>query len=111
YLRLTLLFYICHIHLLFFFSSRRRHTRSKRDWSSDVCSSDLLQTILHAGAPLRLYNEKRVLEPSSHIRSLHGTFGQVRSLVVDSRHEQTPHQVQKEVSNHIRISFALRVFY
>src|SRR5699024_11680476 len=29
------------ISLLFFFSSRRRHTRSKRDWSSDVCSSDL----------------------------------------------------------------------
>src|SRR6266403_3862226 len=27
--------------LLFFFSSRRRHTRSLRDWSSDVCSSDL----------------------------------------------------------------------
>src|SRR5207247_4986538 len=25
----------------FFFSSRRRHTRSARDWSSDVCSSDL----------------------------------------------------------------------
>src|SRR5699024_904314 len=25
------------------FSSRRRHTRSKRDWSSDVCSSDLKQ--------------------------------------------------------------------
>src|SRR3989440_4608285 len=25
----------------FFFSSRRRHTRSDRDWSSDVCSSDL----------------------------------------------------------------------
>src|SRR5699024_11806833 len=27
----------------FFFSSRRRHTRSKRDWSSDVCSSDLYE--------------------------------------------------------------------
>src|SRR5699024_12203508 len=27
------------------FSSRRRHTRSKRDWSSDVCSSDLLRYI------------------------------------------------------------------
>src|SRR5699024_12143102 len=26
----------------FVFSSRRRHTRSKRDWSSDVCSSDLV---------------------------------------------------------------------
>src|SRR3989442_6734169 len=27
--------------LCFFFSSRRRHTRCGRDWSSDVCSSDL----------------------------------------------------------------------
>src|SRR5436190_3625908 len=27
--------------LYFFFSSRRRHTRSLCDWSSDVCSSDL----------------------------------------------------------------------
>src|SRR5699024_11359579 len=26
---------------VFFFSGSRRHTRSKRDWSSDVCSSDL----------------------------------------------------------------------
>src|SRR5690625_7523731 len=29
------------IPILFFFSSRRRHTRWPRDWSSDVCSSDL----------------------------------------------------------------------
>src|SRR6266536_3715869 len=29
------------IKFFFFFSSRRRHTRSTRDWSSDVCSSDL----------------------------------------------------------------------
>src|ERR1041385_4977731 len=34
-LRSTLLVFI------FFFSSRRRHTRCSRDWSSDVCSSDL----------------------------------------------------------------------
>src|SRR5690606_10765139 len=27
--------------VIFFFSSRRRHTRFSRDWSSDVCSSDL----------------------------------------------------------------------
>src|SRR5699024_2983193 len=38
--------YLCysecmHLICVFFFSSRRRHTRSKRDWSSDVCSSDL----------------------------------------------------------------------
>src|SRR5256884_8784326 len=31
-----------YILFFFFFSSRRRHTRCSRDWSSDVCSSDLL---------------------------------------------------------------------
>src|SRR5438094_5072360 len=31
----------CHLVLCFFFSSRRRHTISYGDWSSDVCSSDL----------------------------------------------------------------------
>src|SRR6185295_14110838 len=36
----------------FFFSSRRRHTRYWRDWSSDVCSSDLLRTVrFEAGDP------------------------------------------------------------
>src|SRR5690606_41051025 len=29
----------------FFFSSRRRHTRFSRDWSSDVCSSDLEELV------------------------------------------------------------------
>src|SRR5258705_9221461 len=33
----------------FFFSSRRRHTRCLSDWSSDVCSSDLLHLRLGAG--------------------------------------------------------------
>src|SRR5690606_40715717 len=32
----------------FFFSSRRRHTRFSRDWSSDVCSSDLIAVALLA---------------------------------------------------------------
>src|SRR5947207_8605748 len=32
---------ICLLLYIFFFSSRRRHTRSLCDWSSDVCSSDL----------------------------------------------------------------------
>src|SRR6267378_5686290 len=48
--------------MVFFFSSRRRHTRSLRDWSSDVCSSDLihaqivsqlLRTALDGAAPMR----------------------------------------------------------
>src|SRR5258707_5769015 len=32
--------------MFFFFSSRRRHTRYWRDWSSDVCSSDLFRELL-----------------------------------------------------------------
>src|SRR5690606_40225403 len=35
---------------LFFFSSRRRHTRFSRDWSSDVCSSDL-EDVVPADTP------------------------------------------------------------
>src|SRR5699024_3641737 len=38
------LFFCCLV--FFFFSSSRRHTRSKRDWSSDVCSSDLYSVSL-----------------------------------------------------------------
>src|SRR6266403_5352783 len=35
----------------FFFSSRRRHTSSLRDWSSDVCSSDLASGFANGNAP------------------------------------------------------------
>src|SRR5256885_12134788 len=34
------------IRLVFFFSSRRRHTRLQGDWSSDVCSSDLALSVI-----------------------------------------------------------------
>src|SRR5699024_12053972 len=36
------------LRVIFFYSSRRRHTRSKRDWSSDVCSSDLKKNLDYA---------------------------------------------------------------
>src|SRR5438034_11191927 len=42
-------------YLFFFFSSRRRHTRSLCDWSSDVCSSDL-------GVTQMVKNEKQHIE-------------------------------------------------
>src|SRR5439155_10975927 len=42
-LSLYVLYFIYTI-FFFFFSSRRRHTRWPRDWSSDVCSSDLPST-------------------------------------------------------------------
>src|SRR3989449_8281771 len=43
----------------FFFSSRRRHTRCSRDWSSDVCSSDLLARELERLDPIVHLGEVR----------------------------------------------------
>src|SRR2546422_4081412 len=55
---------------MFFFSSRRRHTRCSRDWSSDVCSSDLLTLVTLAGparsaaGPYREYEIRFIGEAS-----------------------------------------------
>src|SRR2546422_9186977 len=45
--------------LFFFFSSRRRHTRCSRDWSSDVCSSDL--SLLEAHREVQAFGRKLAL--------------------------------------------------
>src|SRR5699024_7236560 len=42
---------------IFFFSSRRQHTISKRDWSSDVCSSDLEVIYEHEGSSEQVFKE------------------------------------------------------
>src|SRR5690606_41205552 len=63
------------VSVIFFFSSRRRHTRFSRDWSSDVCSSDLLYLFrslsnkIHreVGAHLSKYHE----ESAEHFDYLH----------------------------------------
>src|SRR5207245_5443861 len=52
----------------FFFSSRRRHTRCYRDWSSDVCSSDLslggaMGGIIEAGGVLQRQNDAVRAQP------------------------------------------------
>src|SRR6185503_20373878 len=51
------------VYRFFFFSSRRRHTRCSRDWSSDVCSSDLTwapQLFTCAGTDWPCINAKRI---------------------------------------------------
>src|SRR6266496_2721183 len=53
----------------FFFSSRRRHTRSLRDWSSDVCSSDLWFEC-HSAVPLPLLRTAVTSTPSPPPSSL-----------------------------------------
>src|SRR5206468_8765923 len=57
-------------YFFFFFSSRRRHTRSDRDWSSDVCSSDLT-TMRHS---------ERLESPKSRTAALTRSAGASFSL-------------------------------
>src|SRR5690606_40946334 len=52
--------------LVFFFSSRRRHTSFSRDWSSDVCSSDLRLNELRLGG----LDERGELRQVDRIRRL-----------------------------------------
>src|SRR2546429_9785709 len=54
--------------LFFFFSSRRRHTRCSRDWSSDVCSSDLVPfAALHDGRNFLIERYATAIAPSMHL--------------------------------------------
>src|SRR5438445_7281191 len=53
--------------IAFFFSSRRRHTRYWRDWSSDVWSSDLLPLGLVSALLVGSWISRRALEPVDRI--------------------------------------------
>src|SRR6266511_5161360 len=57
------------IFFFFFFSSRRRHTRFSRDWSSDVCSSDLVTTTFNG------YFAAVVAGASANCKLRRGTIG------------------------------------
>src|SRR5256884_8486567 len=54
---------------MFFFSSRRRHTRCSRDWSSDVCSSDLFSDP-DVGVVTALYKSVSVGTVTSNLDAL-----------------------------------------
>src|SRR3712207_8261718 len=63
---------------LFFFSSRRRHTRYWRDWSSDVCSSDLKVTMT---VPfMRAYTQ--LLIKTCHRRGAHAIGGMAAQIPI-----------------------------
>src|SRR5690606_39891892 len=66
----------------FFFSSRRRHTRFSRDWSSDVCSSDLKR---ENGDKLVMEVQQHLGEDSVRCIAMDGTEGLTRGMeVVDT---------------------------
>src|SRR2546429_9924275 len=67
--------------ICFFFSSRRRHTRCSRDWSSDVCSSDLRDIADGAGA--------RALWGTKGLANQVGEVGGAAVLAFGDLHEHT----------------------
>src|SRR5690606_40499325 len=73
----------------FFFSSRRRHTRFSRDWSSDVCSSDLTYASHHSS--------KASAEPSmpSNLSRKHAR-SEERRVGKESRSRWSPHRYKKK---------------
>src|SRR3982750_4594933 len=87
--------------VVFFFSSRRRHTRSDRDWSSDVCSSDLVSVKPH---PLfeREGDDLRVKVPTPLYTALLG--GEV--MVPTPKGSQLALKVPPETPNGQRIRLA-----
>src|SRR5699024_11969620 len=94
---------------LFFFSSRRRHTRSKRDWSSDVCSSDLtlVNEILYTALSRRVHRARAI--PGQH-RSISGADDIDKVIHVDqSPIGRTPRSnpaTYTGVFDHVRKLFA-----
>src|SRR5690606_22999086 len=65
---------------LFFFSSRRRHTRFSRDWSSDVCSSDLVFLARRDSE-----SERRLLAAAAEVRMMDDTFPSFVPLPAEGR--------------------------
>src|SRR5690606_39756138 len=63
----------------FFFSSRRRHTRFSRDWSSDVCSSDLL---IRAASHIKALEEAQATSRELSILKCHVLVREVVSFAV-----------------------------
>src|SRR5438445_12779234 len=80
----------------FFFSSRRRHTRYWRDWSSDVCSSDLEIERLAPQHPLQLVVGARRVMGDAEVADAAGLLPVPQGAEVGSPVEQVVdlHQVE-----------------
>src|SRR5216684_4582064 len=79
----------------FFFSSRRRHTRCSRDWSSDVCSSDLGRLLFlgNAAHSLSLFGTSEVNSGAQDAWNLVWKLALVRAglaleTLLDTYHEE-----------------------
>src|SRR6266487_411588 len=73
----------CWMALLFFFSSRRRHTRWTGDWSSDVCSSDLVGIVGLDDEPLAAVVHAQAQRGPAALDELHAekVFAETRPIL------------------------------
>src|SRR5207249_5250884 len=90
--------------------SRRRHTRSKRDWSSDVCSSDLLywskqhgknRSCLYSPSVVRIYTREELDRETERNARLRAAKNLVR--FVDARDPSTANHSQMVRSEERRV--------
>src|SRR5690606_41083315 len=72
---------------IFFFSSRRRHTRFSRDWSSDVCSSDLVEPDA-ATYNLSVENTRQAITPKTKAILVVHLYGQLAEMPALMRSEE-----------------------
>src|SRR5690606_41048774 len=91
--------------VFFFFSSRRRHTSFSCDWSSDVCSSDLLDRVSYIlnkklrGRPFASLKSSVLNELKEEIKTEDSSFQQAITLLLstlDTRERSEERRVGKE---------------
>src|SRR5215203_2220431 len=81
--------------VFFFFSSRRRHTRYWRDWSSDVCSSDLTHLVSpEMAAAAAISGETRWVRSEEHTSELQSRQYLVCRLLLEKK-KKTPKPIGK----------------
>src|SRR3712207_8012788 len=76
------------IFFFFFFSSRRRHTRYWRDWSSDVCSSDLTRRALPNEASSRWRSTIRATDSAGVARTIFVCWSPIRRRTLPRSEER-----------------------
>src|SRR5690625_6301849 len=91
------------VFFFFFFSSRRRHTRWPRDWSSDVCSSDLGSAKYYAGEG---YSDTRI-QCEDSAGCCHGILSEPRRLYQPREYYYSTQRPYK-LSDHHSLSIRYR---
>src|SRR3712207_9525696 len=87
--------------MVFFFSSRRRHTRYWRDWSSDVCSSDLTADAFAGVPPGPTGDGRRVIVLGAGVGGLCAAYelrkrSEERGGGEECRSRWSPYQLKKK---------------